>query len=168
VRRHQLTAAILVIGLVAGSLAWLAKDRDGLDGVLVAREGVTLQAGPSDCGLAALANLAVRLGRETPPYDELLARHPAPKGGFALSNLQAVSAELGIGLTPWQVEAASLATIPLPAILHLSEGHFVVLVGRESRDWDVVDPQLGLLRVRPARLRQAFSGAALLLRERAG
>lgn len=124
------------------------------------------QTTPRDCGLAAIATLA-RLQRvAVPAYSSLLARHAPPPGGSTMADLIAIGTSLDLHLDAARVQADGLARIPLPAVVHLRAGHYVVLASRARADWLIADPAQGVRRVPLFVFVRSASGAVLLLRNR--
>lgn len=161
-RTRKTAALLLLLAPLLVVVAVRATRGPVLRGALVTARGVVLQRGASDCGLAALATVALHTNVPTASYADLLDRHPPAAGGFNLAALAEIGTEWGIELRPYRMQSTELDRVPLPALLHLSEHHFVVLLQRASTGWYVADPAVGMLRVNQADLERAFSGAALL------
>jgi ABC-type bacteriocin/lantibiotic exporter with double-glycine peptidase domain len=153
------------VGLIALPLAGLDFARDlsapALRGRSVGDAGVVRQRTAADCGLAALATLALNGTGVAPPYDGLLRSHPPPADGFTIRELARIAGTLEMTLAPAVVAPGALSTLTLPAIVHLRSRHFVVVIAREGDRWRVADPSRGMLSVSDASLRDAMSGAAL-------
>ncbi|MCY3694001.1 MAG: cysteine peptidase family C39 domain-containing protein [Chloroflexi bacterium] len=164
--RRVVRSAPAILGLlaIAGMLAIVAHNvRPTLRGRMLGRDGVVMQRTWRDCGLAAVATTLHALGMEVPDYAELLQRFPAPDDGFTMWQLKEIMSELGVVSVPWDLPAASLDTVPTPAIVHLSQGHYVVLLTRRQHVWEIADPMVGRMESTRRSVRHAFSGAALLM-----
>ncbi len=142
---------------VPAAVAWVRGAR------LVPDAGGVRQRGAADCGPAALAHAALRLGRPTPYPDPESPLRPGPRG----CRLDEVAREAERrGLVPRLVhtDGSRPEALAPPAILHLKADHFVVLEGRTGAgDFRVHDPSLGALELPPGALRAQWSGWALEL-----
>jgi ABC-type bacteriocin/lantibiotic exporter with double-glycine peptidase domain len=109
----------------------------------------------TDCGPACLAMVLAAHGYDA-SVDELRQRLGTSRDGTTGYELARVARELGLEARGFQVNRASaLAEMPLPAIAHYREGHFVVIdrvrsAGREENgsgtaihSVGVVDPMRG-------------------------
>ena len=126
--------------------AWLGRGND------------RLQTTPDGCGAAALAAMLRRHGRTVPQRLLWTACH-LPHGGTNLGRL--ASTARGFGLEPTVGFTAEFAALPVPAIVHLRRGHFVVLDAWTPPFAVVFDPGCGRVRVHGTALRDAASGAVL-------
>lgn len=119
-----------------------------------------LQAGAAECALACLAMV---LDHHGAPADlaELRRRCPVSLKGATLSDLMRWASLFGLETRALRLEAADLARLPLPAILHWDLNHFVVLARVGRRGALVYDPAAGPRRLRPAELSRHFTGVAL-------
>ena len=117
---------------------------------LEAGEGV-MQSGANDCGPAALAHCLRRLGAAA-PYPDPESTVALGTRGCRLDALAADAARWGWRATLRRLPATEVAQVDPPAIVHVREGHFLVLEGFRG-DGTVVfhDPAVG---------RVAFSRAA--------
>ena len=159
---HLTAAALLLVAASTVAVRGLFGLGGGLGGRFLGRGGVVLQRSPSDCGLAAIATLAETRGVSLPPYDSLLSLYPPPPGGLSVLQLIEIGAEIGIEVKGWRLSAVALDSVALPAVIHLNDGHYVVLSARKEGSWIVGDPAVGRLAVSPDRLARAFSGVVLL------
>jgi ATP-binding cassette subfamily B protein RaxB len=150
-------AAVLSLGAAPDSEGIRVAGQNGI---------VVRQVTESDCGLAAVATLARATGVDLPAYRALLAKYPPPSGGLSVAGIVAIGAELGLPLDAVRVAAGGLATVPLPALVHLRAGHFVVLTARGPSQWTVADPAQGMRAVAPVIFSGSASGAVLLLRQK--
>lgn len=130
-----------------------------------------IEAGPgvrqrraNDCGPAALAHALRRTGRTVPFPDAASSLVPRP-AGCRLDEIAAEAARLGVPSRLSRSDPDSVEGVGTPALLHLTEGHFVVLEGRSTRgDWIVWDPAFGRLAYSGSALAARWSGHALELR----
>lgn len=107
-----------------------------------------------DCGPACLAMVLAAHGYDS-SVDELRQRLGTSRDGTTGYELARVARELGLDARGFQVNVtAALAGLPLPAIAHYREGHFVVIEGMRAgrrgengsaaiRSVRVVDPMRG-------------------------
>ncbi len=125
-------------------------------------EGVTFQQGPSDCGAASLWMIFRHHGLPV-SYTSLLSElQPAPTG-LRMLDLKAAAERHGLACAGWQLDSSELAAIPLPALLFLRRGHFVVLESRTpAGDLILLDPARGRLKVTERRLISTWGGETLL------
>lgn len=126
--------------------AWLGPGREAL------------QAASDGCGAAALAVVLRRHGRFV-PQRLLWTLCRLPHGGTNLGRL--ARAARSFGVQPAVGFAADFAALPVPAVVHLRRGHFVVLDAWVPPFAVLFDPACGRVRVRGAALREAASGAVL-------
>ncbi len=137
-----------------------------LAGRLARRRGVPFceQTSRADCGAACLVMVLAYHGRSV-PLDEVQVHVGSDERGANAARLLAAGRAFGLrGQGVRVVDAADLAHLPLPAILHWRFQHFVVLErllpgGRAG----VLDPGVGRLVVDGATLSRSFTGVALLL-----
>lgn len=134
-------------------------------GQMLAGADVVLQAGPSDCGPAALAH-ALRLGGYRTPSLATLARLAhTTAAGTSLPRLAAAAGLLGaparliVGAGARFTGATPPA--PPPLVAWVDRSHFVVLERVTARGVQIADPAVGrYLLPRPA-LRRRWSDAVL-------
>jgi hypothetical protein len=115
----------------------------------------------ADCGLAALAMVALRAGARL-TVEGLRARIAPGPDGLNLQQLRLLAEQVGLPCRSARVSADRLGQVALPAIAHLSDGHYVVL--HELRPGGVVvgDPAAGIVTWDRASLARCYSGALLL------
>ncbi len=119
------------------------------------------QLGPADCGLAALTMVGLRCGAQV-SVEELRARVAPGPEGLSVQQLRQVAADHGLPCQAVRVSADRLGQVRLPAVAHLSSGHYVVL--HELTDVGVVvgDPEAGVVTWSVEFLARCYSGALLL------
>ncbi|EEM0289059.1 ATP-binding cassette domain-containing protein, partial [Salmonella enterica subsp. enterica serovar Sandiego] len=123
---------------------------------------VLYQEETNECGLACLAMLAETQGVIT-TLDELRNIFPRSKNGSSLYDLIEISKKLGLDCVPVQYSIEELSEIPLPAILHYGEGHYVLLVYRKGKHVCVLNPAVGNQLLTYNALKKNISGYALIL-----
>lgn len=128
-----------------------------------------------DCGPACLAMVLAHHGYES-SVDDLRQQLGTSRDGTTGYELARVARELGLETRGVRVEdPAALLGVPLPAIAHYREGHFVIVEkvwppargarpGAAPRAVRVVDPMRGRLRLSVDEFQQDFSGVLLTFR----
>ncbi len=101
------------------------------------RDGVRLQRGASDCGVAALM-MVLEDRHRTPRLEGVRLRVLERDRGLSLLEMQSIAAEHGLRATGWRLDFEGLARAPLPAVAHYDD-HYVVV--------DRVEPD-GMVRIR--------------------
>jgi CRP-like cAMP-binding protein len=119
------------------------------------------QVEKSDCGLAALAMVALRRGARV-SVAELRRRVTPGPDGLTLQQLRQVAAEVGLPCQSARVAVERLDQVSLPVIAHLSGGHYVVLHELAPGGVVVGDPATGIVTWNAEHLRRSYSGALLL------
>ena len=121
-----------------------------------------LQTEAAECGLAALAMVAVHHGhRITLPG--LRQRFPTSIKGMTLEHLMRIASELELAPRAVRLEVEELGQLQKPAILHWDLNHFVVLESADARHAVILDPAVGRRKVPLATLGRHFTGVALEL-----
>lgn len=141
---------------VARLLAWSS------GGSYLGRDGVRLQRGDWDCGVAVLAMLLEH--EHHAPRLEGVRRRVLERGrGLSLLEMQAVAGRHGVRAAGWRLDFAGLASAPLPAVAHFRD-HYV-LVDHVAPDGTVRfrDPALGRVEMPRASFEKLWTGRALLL-----
>jgi ABC-type bacteriocin/lantibiotic exporter with double-glycine peptidase domain len=141
---------------VARGLAWM------IGGEYRGRDGVQLQQGRTDCGVAVLSML-FRAHQRADGMAEL--RRSVLERGYGLSLLEMKKIASGRGLqaSGWHLDAARLDDVPLPAVAHY-DGHYVV-VDRLAPDGTVHlrDPSIGRLEMPRERFVELWTGNVLVI-----
>lgn len=140
---------------VAKALAW------ALDARYLGREGVRMQQGKVDCGVAALAMILEHHGRDA-GLGGVRQRVLERGQGLSLLEMQEIAASRGLPGAGWRLDASALARAPLPAVVHFQD-HYVV-VDRVGRDGTVLirDPSVGKLELSGMRFQELWTGNVLL------
>ena len=120
------------------------------------------QLEPTDCGLASLAMVSIRL--EAPIRVEDLRAKVAPgPQGLTLEQMERLGAEIGLACKAVRVSADRLRQVSLPAIAHLRDGHYVVLHEVGATGVVVGDPAVGIVNWHLTSLAECYSGVLLLI-----
>src|ERR1700712_5944700 len=84
------------------------------------------QKGARDCGATCLRTIAFHYGKKIDAAyfdkEDLTSLH-----GTSFYNLQKAAEKIGFDTSSLQMSFEKLAGVPLPAILHWNQNHFVVL-----------------------------------------
>ena len=115
----------------------------------------------ADCGLAALAMVALRRGARV-SVEELRQRVTPGPGGLTLQQLRQVAAAVGLPCQSARVSVERFGQVRVPVIAHLSDGHYVVLHEVAPGGVVVGDPATGIVTWSMERLRLLYSGVLLL------
>ena len=98
------------------------------------------------CGVACLRMVCAHFGRQC-SMQELSELCPATAEGVSMLGISRAAEELGLHTACGRLTVDTLATAPLPCILHWNQNHFVVLhriSGRKGRrTFHVADPAKG-------------------------
>lgn len=123
---------------------------------------VILQTEAAECGLAALAMVAVYYGYEV---DLLGLRRRAAMSlkGANLKRMMEIASHLNLESRPLRLEVEQLSQLKMPCVLHWDLNHFVVLKGADTRGILIHDPATGARRLTLAEASKHFSGVALEL-----
>lgn len=139
----------------------------GGDGRFV-KKGKRLQIFPhiyqideTDSGPACLAMICRHFDLPTSLARIRQIVHTGPKGAN-LRSLCHGAEEAGLAARSVKTSAAYLSAMPVPAIVHTSEGHWMVLYDVGSKWISVSDPAHGLLRLGRAEFERQWSGYAVL------
>jgi ABC-type bacteriocin/lantibiotic exporter with double-glycine peptidase domain/CRP-like cAMP-binding protein len=117
-----------------------------------------------DCGAAALATACLALGRPVQDMPALRDHVYSGPQGSSLTALQEAAADwLGLEAHARKLETSALDRLEAPAILHLRNGHWVVLLQFSGHRLKISDPAAGVGWLRSEELRDQWSGHALLL-----
>ena len=119
-----------------------------------------------DCGPACLAMVLNYHGRES-SVDDIRERLGTSRDGTTGYELVRVARELGMEARGVKAQdLVALKNVPLPAIAHYTQGHFVVLERvRPARSVRVVDPMRGRLDLPLEEFRAIFSGVLVLFQK---
>jgi ATP-binding cassette subfamily B protein RaxB len=133
---------------------WMGGDYGG-------REGVEMQRGQADCGIAALA-MVLEHHRRGAELDGERSGVLKRGKGLSLLEMQRISARRGLAAQGWRMDVRALARAPLPVVAHY-EDHYVV-VDRVLPDGTVHvrDPGIGRVVLPAARFARLWTGNVLV------
>ncbi|TMU73967.1 ATP-binding cassette domain-containing protein [Pseudomonas fluorescens] len=123
---------------------------------------MVFQGEVADCGLACVAMLAQSVGKHI-ELAELRERFAVSTAGASLAKLVEMLQAYGIKAYPVQFEQASVADLPMPAILHYGGNHFVVAADAYQRHVRLLNPATGSGVFSEKSLSAHLSGFAILL-----
>jgi ABC-type bacteriocin/lantibiotic exporter with double-glycine peptidase domain len=165
---------VLSIAAVAGAVAtgtWASRSPTPvpvsmavawwMGGEYKGREGVVMQSGGADCGVAALA-MVLEHHRRDAGLDEVRRGVLGRGEGLTLLEMQHISARHGLPAQGWRMDMPALARAPLPAVVHF-EDHYVV-VDRVLPDGTVHlrDPGIGRVVLPAADFARHWTGNVLV------
>ena len=101
-----------------------------------------LQMESSECGLACLAMVAANFGQNL-RLDDLRAKFDVSMRGTSLHDLATMADEIGLNARCVELTADELGELRLPAVLHWSGNHWVVLKKISSKGLLLNDPSQG-------------------------
>ena len=102
------------------------------------------QLDAKDCGATCLKIIAKHYGK-TINIKDLRELTETTRTGSTLKGLSNASEKIGFGSLPGKIYFKQLTEIPLPAIVHWNENHFVVLHKVSENLFHVSDPAHGLI-----------------------
>ncbi len=128
------------------------------------RIGLVRQIDENDCGVACLAMVARYYSRDI-PLAALRQRVRIRTSGTNLRALCDAASALGLRGTPLKVSRHNINTLPLPAILHWRNRHFVVLSEVTDQHAMILDPASGVETLSRAELNVSWNGHAAIFEE---
>jgi CRP-like cAMP-binding protein len=114
-----------------------------------------------DCGVAALAMVARSHGRSVEVAD-IRRLVEVGEHGASLLGLQQAATALGLPCRAARVDPSRLAEVTLPAVAHLSEGHYVAVFAQGLAGVVVGDPASAVVTWSVEFFRKCFSGHLLV------
>lgn len=123
-----------------------------------------LQTESSECGLVCLAFASAKLGAEI-DIGALRRKYPVGSRGLTVRQLADIATGIDLLARPVRCELNELKQLKLPAILHWSFNHFVVLVRVEASYLIVHDPAQGLQKISLDEANDQFTGVAIEVSE---
>jgi len=121
-----------------------------------------LQQSPNTCGPTALAYLLSYLGDPVTERD-IAERVTLRPDGTTLRDLRDAATALGYRARGESRTYDGLAASPLPLIAHLTDAHYVVVLGADREGVRMFDPLEGLVRVDRLQFAQHWSGNVLVV-----
>lgn len=125
---------------------------------------IVYQGEPAECGLACLSMLSIHVNKYV-SLSELRNYIQPSVFGVSLLDLIKVSDNIGIKLKAVEFSVDDIRHISVPAILHLNQGHFVILTKVNNNCVEILNPALGKQVLDIRQLLPLMSGYALLLVE---
>jgi len=102
------------------------------------------QLNPMDCGPTCLRMIARHYGRHY-TADTLRKKAGFNKRGVSLLGISETAENLGFRTRGVQIDFEKLQTVPLPAIAHWDQNHFVVIIRTGKRMIKIADPARGIV-----------------------
>src|SRR5581483_2442751 len=121
-----------------------------------------MQMDATECGAACLAMLLNYYGRKT-SVSEVRQRCGSGRDGLTARTLVTVARAYGLRTRAISLPQGDFRFVTLPAIVHWSFNHFVVVERWSPRAVDLVDPALGRRRVSANEFDANFTGVVLML-----
>ena len=115
-----------------------------------------------DCGAAAVTAVCRFHGLQV-SVAEVRRAIGTTETGTSLAGIARGARALGLEARMVRALDRDLATLPLPAIVHVDGDHWVVLYDVEERHVRVADPRAGPLRLPRRQVKERWSGYAALL-----
>ena len=126
------------------------------------RVPVQLQMTQTECGAAVLAMVLSFYGRAT-TVAGLRTSLSAGRDGLTAQTIAEQARAEGMRVKAFSLEPERFAGVPLPAIVHWSFNHFVVVERWSTRRVHVVDPATGRRRLTAREFDEGFTGVVLTL-----
>jgi ATP-binding cassette subfamily B protein RaxB len=101
-----------------------------------------IQTEAADCGLACISMLLGFFFQRNSFY-ELKQRYGSSLHGFSLLELNDILIDLGFGVRGISFDINAIRDVKVPAIIHWSGSHFVVLESVNSDEVVIIDPAIG-------------------------
>jgi CRP-like cAMP-binding protein len=121
----------------------------------------------NDCGVAALAMVALAHGRRV-SVELMRQQIGVQPQGASLQELQRAAGQLGFRAEAVRIGLSHLSAVRLPAICHLAGGHYVVLFELVLGGVIVGDPASGVGQWSSSTLQRSWSGQLLLVTDTSG
>ena len=126
------------------------------------RVPVILQMTSHECGAACLAMVLTYYGRET-TLNEARQYLPSARDGITARGIAQAGRDLGLRVRAFSLEPPSLAEVRMPAIVHWTFDHFLVLERWSPQSVEVTDPAIGRRRLSAEEFSAGFTGVVLTL-----
>ncbi|MCE9568095.1 MAG: cyclic nucleotide-binding domain-containing protein [Planctomycetes bacterium] len=115
----------------------------------------------TDCGLASLAMVGLRLGVQI-SVEQLRQKITPDPQGLSLQQLGSLATAIGLSWRAVRVSAARLGQVTFPAIAHLNGGHYVVLHELSEAGIVIGDPASGVVTWKVELFAQCYTGSLVL------
>jgi ABC-type bacteriocin/lantibiotic exporter with double-glycine peptidase domain len=155
------------IGLIISLLIFIAgaiifnKSKNTL--IVLSAENIIFQKNQNDCGIAAAKNVLVAFHKNPNVMDTLLK---VGEYGVTLLDIKTALTKQGLNCTGYKTTLRDLAELPLPAIAHVSDNHFVVVESVEAESVVLIDPGVGRLKYRASAFEEKWDGVVLCVSEK--
>ena len=127
---------------------------------MAAKLPVILQTEMSECGLACLAMIARYHGHDI-DLNVLRRKHLVSMTGASLKSVISIADGLQLSSRPLRLDMDHLEKLQLPAMLHWDLNHYVVLKSVKGDTAEIVDPAVGLRKMKLSQLSDHFTGIAV-------
>ena len=127
---------------------------------MAAKLPVILQTEMTECGLACLAMIARFHGHDI-DLNVLRRKHLVSMTGASLKSVIAIADGLQLSSRPLRLDMDHLEKLQLPAMLHWDLNHYVVLKSIKGDRAEIIDPGVGLRKMKLSRLSNHFTGIAV-------
>lgn len=124
------------------------------------RVPLVMQMTDADCGAACLAMVSRRHGVRA-SLARVREGLDVGRDGVTARALLAAAPRFGLRGRAFRADAGQVGALPLPAIVHWEDAHFVVVEHVGPRGFRLVDPALGRRLLTPAEFAAGFSGTVL-------
>ena len=123
---------------------------------------VVIQAGRTDCGIAALVMLARSFGIDC-SVASLRRQFGQHVGQPSLQSILDLAGLIGLSVRAVRMDLVEIEKLSVPAILHWELDHFVVLVRRRGNRFTINDPVCGRRELLRSDFSNGFTGIAVLV-----
>ena len=127
---------------------------------MTGRLPVILQTEMTECGLACLAMISRYHGHDI-DLNVLRRKHLVSMTGASLKSVIAIADGLQLSSRPLRLDMDHLEKLQLPAMLHWDLNHYVVLKSIKGDRAEIIDPGVGLRKMKLSRLSNHFTGIAV-------
>jgi ABC-type bacteriocin/lantibiotic exporter with double-glycine peptidase domain len=118
-----------------------------------------------ECGVAALVMVARYHGLPV-AADDLRPHFVFDARGVSVSDLSRVAERIGLRANAVRVCPSFLDVMALPAVAHLTTGHYVVVFARGPGTLTIGDPARGVVTVPDSDFLRSWGGIVVLIRRR--
>lgn len=125
-------------------------------------DDVVFQKKFNDCGPSALRMVFDNLGIIT-SHNEIEQMVPLTKRGATMLDLESAAEQKGLILEGWNLSVDSLSTIAFPAILLITQNHYIVADSLVMGKLYFRDPSIGRLRIPLNKMDHIWNGEALVI-----
>ncbi|ASK27262.1 peptidase domain-containing ABC transporter [Neisseria chenwenguii] len=123
---------------------------------------VVLQTEVAECGLACLTAIAGYHGYNT-DLRTMRQKYSLSQKGMTMAHIVRYGNELNLTSRALRLDLPDLPNLKTPCILHWDMNHFVVLASVGKDSITIMDPAVGMRKIRMSEVSQKFTGIALEL-----